>query len=100
MNALSRIEQLRIERGWSVNELAKRSGLTQSTLSSQYSKNYNPTISTLESICAGFGITITQFFADGDEAVLLTERQKAMLSKWDALSEAQKDALLKFLDTL
>lgn len=100
MNVLSRIDQLRSERDWSVNELSKQAGLSQSTLSSLYTNNNNPTISTLESICTAFGITMSQFFAYGNEAVALTDQQKDMLSKWNALSEAQKDALMRFLDTL
>lgn len=76
---LKEITRLRLERNWSEYELAKYSGLTQSTISTWYRKNQTPTIQTLDKICKGFGITLSQFFAEGDDAVSLTSEQKEML---------------------
>lgn len=45
-------------------KLAKLSGVSQSTLSNMFSRNNDPSISTLEDICRAFGITLSQFFAD------------------------------------
>lgn len=100
MNVLDHINELRNERGWSVNELAKRSGLNQSTLASLFNKNNNPTISTLENICNAFGITISQFFAGKSDCIELTDQQRKMLDKWNTLTDEQKEALLLFLNTL
>ena len=54
MDVLARITKLRLDRGWTEYELAKRSGLPQSTISTWYSKNMLPTVTSLESICKGF----------------------------------------------
>ncbi len=43
-------------------------------------------------ICKGFGITLTQFFAEGS-MVELTEEQQAMFEAWRTLSLEQKDAI-------
>ena len=66
------------ERGWSEYRLAKECGVSQSTISNIFNRNYQPSISSLESICRSFGITLSQFFAEG-RLVELTEDQKAAL---------------------
>ena len=98
MDSLLRIKQLLNERNWSVYRLAKMSGVSQSTLSNMFTRNNDPTINTLEDICKGFGITLSQFFSDdNEEMVLLTKEQKELLEKWATLTEEQKSALLKLL---
>ena len=73
---LADITRLRLQRGWSEYDLAKNSGLTQSTISTWYRKNQTPTIKTLDKVCKGFGITLSQFFDEGGEAVSLTDDQR------------------------
>lgn len=60
MDILKRIVDLRTERNWTEYQLAERSGLTQSTISSWYRKNMLPTIPSLSKICDAFGITLSQ----------------------------------------
>ena len=101
MNVLARITQLRQERGWTEYELAKRSGLPQSTISTWYSKNMLPTIASLECICRGFGITLSQFFLeDGEGATILTRQQFRLLSYAARLDPSQYEQLLLFLEAL
>jgi transcriptional regulator with XRE-family HTH domain len=100
MDVLGKIERMRKERGWSEYELAKRSGIPQTTLSSQHRKNHMPTIPTLEAICKAFGITMSQFFADSNVPVELTEEQKEMLEKWNTLDDDKKQALLRLMETM
>lgn len=59
MDILKRIVDLRTERNWTEYQLAERSGLTQSTISSWYRKNMLPTIPSLSKICDAFGITLS-----------------------------------------
>ena len=75
MDAKARIKELMEERGWSEYRLAIASGLSQSTVANIFNRNTTPSVATLESICNGFGITLAQFFAEGD-MVELTEEQK------------------------
>jgi hypothetical protein len=51
-----------------------------------------PSVATLEMICKGFGITLAQFFAEGN-MVELTEEQRRMFKAWRTLSPEQKDAI-------
>ncbi len=89
MDVSARIEQLMSQRNWSVYRLCKESGLAQSTLSHVFRKDSEPTISTLETICKAFGITLGEFFSDG-EFVPLTKEQQDILDKWAELSDDQK----------
>ena len=97
---LKEITRLRLERNWSEYELAKYSGLTQSTISTWYRKNQTPTIQTLDKICKGFGITLSQFFAEGDDAVSLTSEQKEMLDNWSCLNDNQKQIIFDLLKVM
>ena len=92
MDAKARIKELMQERGWSEYRLAIASGLSQSTVANIFNRNTTTSVATLESICNGFGITLAQFFAEGD-MVELTEEQKEMFAAWSALTREQKDVL-------
>lgn len=97
MDILNRIKQLSDERGWSNYKLAKEAHIAESSLNNLFRLNNQPTISTLESICNGFGITLSQFFSEGNEPVVLNEEQREMLDVWNTLKQDQKAALLEFL---
>ena len=73
MNTNERILQLLRERNWTEYRLAKESGLSQSTISNLFKRNTTPSIPTLEAICNGFGITLSQFFSDGNIVELSEE---------------------------
>lgn len=58
-----RILQLCEERNLSVNKLNSISGVTQSTINNIISgRNHSTTVSTLQKLCDGLGITIQDFF--------------------------------------
>ena len=96
MDALQRLKRLLDERGWSVYRLAKNCGLSESTLANVFKRNTVPTITTLERICDGFGITLSQFFADG-EMVELTPELKELFENWVDLTVEQKKAANQML---
>jgi transcriptional regulator with XRE-family HTH domain len=97
MDVLERIAQLRDERNWSNYKLSQASGVSQTTLRNMFTRNTLPGIATLEAICAGFGMTLGQFFADGDEPVPLNNEQREMLKMWGTLSPEQKAAFMQLL---
>ena len=94
------IRQNREAHGWTEYQLAERSGLPQSTISSWYKKGMTPSFSSLEKICDAFGLTLSQFFADGEDRLALTADQRSMLDKWNCLSPGQQKALLTFMDSM
>ena len=97
---LASITEYREERGWTEYQLAERSGLPQSTISSWYRKNMIPTIPSLQKICTAFGITLSQLFAEGDVPVSLTESQRKLLERWSRLSEDQQSVVFALIDKM
>ena len=97
---LAAITTYREERGWTEYQLAERSGLPQSTISSWYRKNMMPTIPSLEKICAAFGITLSQLFAEEDAPVSLTESHPKFLKSWSRLSEEQQAVVFALIDKM
>ena len=100
MNILKRIIELRNERNWTEYRLSEEANITQSTISGWFRKNKNPTISSLEKICKAFGITLSQFFAEGGESIVLTEEQRRMFDKWNSLEKEQKEAFLNLIEKI
>ena len=99
MDTKQRIRELMAQRQWSEYRLAIASGLSQSTIANIFSRNTTPSIATLESICSAFGITLAQFFSDG-EMVELTPEQREMFSAWSSLSTHQKEALSHLIQVM
>ncbi len=91
MDVLEKIDRLRLERGWSVNNLAMEAMLTQSTLNNLYSRHAEPKLSTLRAICAAFGITLAEFFEEEESS------DAELLRRVRSLSEEQKRGLLSLL---
>ena len=96
MDTLGRLRQLLTERGWTEYRLAKESGLSDSTIKNIYKRNTQPTIETLEAICRGFGITLSQFFAEGD-MVEMSPDLKELFENWVSLTIEQKKATLTMI---
>lgn len=100
MDILSRITELREQRGWSKSYLAKMSNLPQTTVSNLYNRSYEPTISTIEGLCKGFSISLPEFFNIDNESVILTEEQKILLLEWSKLTPERKESFLNLLKSL
>jgi transcriptional regulator with XRE-family HTH domain len=101
MDVNEKIRELMQSRHWSEYRLAQEAGLSQSTIANLFKRNTVPSIATLELICKGFGITLSQFFAQGP-LVDLSEEQQNLLSNWLRLPEKQRkifyDLLLVMCD--
>ncbi|MBR0313253.1 MAG: helix-turn-helix transcriptional regulator [Oscillospiraceae bacterium] len=99
-DVLTVITQQREARGWTEYQLAERSGLPQSTISSWYRKNMMPTIPSLEKICDAFGITMSQLFAGDGDAIMLTPSQRKLLERWSRLSDEQQSVVFQLIDKM
>ncbi len=99
MDVHVRLRQLLQERGWTEYRLSKECGLSQSTIGNIFRRNNVPSIATLETICKGFGITLSQFFAEG-EMVEFTPELKELFDNWVNLTPNQKAAVLQLLKAM
>ncbi|MEW5954875.1 MAG: helix-turn-helix transcriptional regulator [Bacillota bacterium] len=59
-----RITEIRTSQGISLTNLAKRSGIAQSSLSYIESGKAQPTVETVHKICTTLGLTLSDFFSD------------------------------------
>lgn len=99
MDLLSRLKQLLDERGWTEYRLAVQCGLAQSTIGNIYRRNTTPSLATLETICNGFGISMAQFFAEGD-LIEATPEVKALFDVWSTLTPDQREAAFQVLKSM
>ncbi|KUN23389.1 DNA-binding protein [Streptomyces antibioticus] len=60
----ARLAELRAERGWSLGELAERTGVSKSTLSRAERAEISPTASLLNRLCAAYGRTMSQLLSE------------------------------------
>lgn len=100
INILERINEYRQKRHWNEHQLAEKSGLPQSTISSWYRNNMQPTFSSLEKICNAFEIPMSQFLADNQDLILLTPDQRELLVEWNRMNKVQQERLLNFIKAL
>ena len=98
-DVLNKIQEERQKRGWTEYALAKNSELSQSTISSWYRKDLEPSLASLEKICRGLGITLSQFFSSEEYTCNLSEDQTELLMNWERLSPEQRSALLALISS-
>ena len=99
MDTHERLRQLLNERGWSEYKLAKRCGLTETTGALILNREKVPSITPLETFCSGFGITMSQFFAEGD-MIEITPELKELFENWVNLTPEQKKAANQMLKAM
>ena len=78
----ARIQDLADEQGLSLYELAKRSNLPLTSIYNMNTRKTMPRLETLEKICDGLKISMSEFFADSSDVETngyLTENEKGLL---------------------
>ena len=73
-----RLRQLRGERGWALEELAARSGVSRASLSRLENAGVSPTAQVLGKLCAAFGLTLSRLMLmveDGFAPLLRRDEQ-------------------------
>ncbi len=99
MNIHEKLHQILNDRKWTEYRLSKESGLSETTIYNIFTRNTTPSLVTLDYICKGFGITLSQFFAEG-EMVELTPELKELFDSWVNLTIEQKQAVKNLLDVM
>lgn len=99
-DSLARIRSLCEERNWSYYQLSKVSGIAYSTLSTMMNKHNAPSLPTLQKLCQGFGISVTDFFEPDRSASSLTEEQEECISLFNTLSPEDKKLAIAYLKGL
>ena len=95
----NRIKSLAEERGLSLYELARKSGLALSSLYNMFERGTMPKIETLEKICDGMNVSMSDFFAfhsRPNEGGYLTDNDIVLLQINRNLSERNQEHLLVY----
>ena len=87
---IQKLNKLRLERNLSVYRLAELSGINQSTLANTFSRGTMPSIKHLELICDTLGLTLSQFFAEDERPVKLSQRERELIEDYRKLPEKVK----------
>jgi transcriptional regulator with XRE-family HTH domain len=76
----SRLATLRVERGWSLDDLARRAGVSRSTLSRLERAELSPTAAVLARLCTMYGLTMSRLLAEveSDPPLLVRADQQAV----------------------
>lgn len=99
MNVTDRIRLLMQERGWTEYRLRKETNLPASTIANIFHRGTIPSLTTLESICNAFGISLCQFFAENN-FVALNDEQQILLQTWSKLKKEQRAVLLSLMNQM
>ena len=98
---LKKINELMEERDWSYYRLAKEADIPYSSLNSLFLKNNQPTISTLEKICAGFHISLSEFFSSKtpyrSETYRFSKDELDMIEMYRSLNKSEKKVVVAYL---
>ena len=76
----SRINKLRVDNGFSIRELAKKSFISHNSLFSIIQGNKSPNIFTLSNICKALHISLSDFF-DFEDTIIKLRGKEALLVK-------------------
>ncbi|MFL0198421.1 helix-turn-helix domain-containing protein [Clostridium sp. WILCCON 0269] len=84
----------------SANKLALSIGVDPSTINKIEKGTAKPSIDLLIKICEFFSITLSEFFNDDSEHVVLTSELKELLNSAKDLTPGQLELLSKFIQSL
>lgn len=99
-DVIDRIKYLLEFNHWSVYKLAKNSSIPYSNLNNIFNRNTCPTIPTLEKICKGFNISLTEFFDFENNPLRIqsiTEKEQEIINSYNSLSSTDKKLLEAYL---
>ena len=102
-DVLKRIQQLLDFKHWSLYKLAKKSGIAYSSLNNIFNRQTCPTVITLEKICKGLDISLSEFFAFGENPLRnesISSEQQELLNAFEELSIQDKKLLQAYLNGL
>lgn len=98
IDVLKRINELRINKGWTIYKLSEESGVSQSTLSNMFVRGTNPSISTLATICEALNISLSEFFAEDTKE--LNSEEIIFLSNYRKLTPQEKNIINSVIETI
>ena len=94
-NVATRIDFLRVKYNMSIRSLAKKSGVSYSTLFDIINGNKIPSIYTLDCICSALDVSLSDFFDFDDEVIRLRGKENILIKIYREVSPMSQDTLIK-----
>lgn len=99
-HVLKKIEYYMQLRNWTVYRLAKEADIPYSSLNSMFLKNTQPTIPTLERICEGLNMSMSDFFSENPAPnvpyINLSNDELELLSLYNSMPKANKERFMYY----
>lgn len=95
---LERIEKLRTDKKLSLYQISRKAGLSSKTMYNWYNGTAVPTIPALEAIAQVLDVPLYTLFMP-DDATAPDNQTVDLLAKWDKLTAAQKDIIMKVIES-
>jgi len=92
---IRRIRELMEKNNFNTYRLARKAGISLSTLASMFEKNTDPRVQTIEKICSACDISVAQFFERSSRD--LSPRQERLLALFETLSPKEQEHLFSYL---
>lgn len=96
----AKIESLRMERGWTNYELAKRASISQTAIRHWRDGEALPSLALLDAVCSAFEISLIDFLTDDEEKIALTPEQRELIDLWNQLSAEQRESVLRLMKSM
>ena len=89
------------DKGISIRELARRTGITASTISDWNTKHTNPTAEKIPVVCEALGIT-TSYLLKGKEETdfVLTDEEKSLIESFRNTDEKSRKRYLAYFEQM
>lgn len=86
-----KIDSMRVAKGWTINQLAHRAGISSMALYHWRERQSSPTLALLDALCTALGIGLIGFLMDENDI----QENRELLEEWNCLTrEQQKNILL------
>lgn len=95
-----KVNNMRLEKGWTIYELAKKAGVAPTTIYNWRDRLSSPTLSLLDAVCSAFEISVIDFLLNEDELLALTEEQKEVMRLWNTMSSEQKKSIINLMKSM
>lgn len=94
---VDRIDQLRVERGYSVSKLSGKANLSENTLKYIYKKRSFPTLQTLLRLCQALDITLWKFFLFQEAPFQFGLEEFDLLKNYEKLPEYSRQLIAELI---
>lgn len=95
------IKRKRKDKNLSQNQLAKRAGIAQATLSAIESSTKSPAVDTIEKLASALECPASELLGEeNDGQFFLSDRQKYLLGLFDELNDAGKNFLIQQAESI